>query len=94
MIKDSGQCSQDQGASKDQTWEISAGKKDSIDFWVPDHVGYDLAENMSAFSSCPETLTEAGIKWGRLINLVEEISLCLFPSHPHLSLFVVIFFPF
>lgn len=48
--------------SKDQAWEVSPGKKDYIGCWTLYNMCYSLAEGLSAFCSCPETLPETGIK--------------------------------
>ncbi|XP_063103001.1 uncharacterized protein LOC134475684 [Cavia porcellus] len=74
---DSGQSSGDQKADrkpdgKDQAWEVSAGK-DCIGRWTPHDVCYGLAESLSAFCSCPETLPETETKGNGLINLEKEI---------------------
>ncbi|XP_063116892.1 uncharacterized protein LOC134478699 [Cavia porcellus] len=78
--RDSGQSSGNQKADrkphgKDQTWEVSAGKKDyCIGCWTPHDVCYALAESLSAFFSCPETLPETETKGNGLITLEKEIS--------------------
>lgn len=73
------------------------GERTSMAFGLQTMSVLDLAESMFAFYSCPETLTEVGLSGGKLINLVEDISLSLFlffsVPPPHLYLFVVILFP-
>ncbi|XP_063113664.1 uncharacterized protein LOC134477927 [Cavia porcellus] len=57
---------------KDQAWEVSAGK-DCIGHWTPHDVCYGLAESLSSFCSCPETLPKTETKGNGLINLEKEI---------------------
>ena len=76
-LGDSGQSSDqktERPACKDQAEEVSAGKKDRIGHWTPDDLCYGLAESLSEFCSCPETLPKTEIKHGGLINLSRDIS--------------------
>lgn len=78
-MNNTGQSNEDQNANRyadsiDWAQRVSAQTKDSIGSCTRGHECCNLAENLSSFCPCPETLRDSEIKGDGIFNVAEEIS--------------------